>query len=269
MSAAAEKAIAVFDSGVGGLTVFKALRRAMPSEKLIYFGDTARLPYGTKSPEVVQRFSVEIARYLARKKIKLFVIACNSASALAFKALRKTLRVPVLDVIGPAVRTAAAVRGRGAVGVIGTAATVQSGAYQRALKKALGGRRILAKACPLLVPLVEEGWFRHPITRQVLREYLKSFGRVRLEALILGCTHYPLLKPLLRAELRTGTRLIDSGEEVARDADELLRARKLRRLRGRGTESFYVTDGAERFRRLAQRILGGRRRRVHVVRFPF
>ncbi len=264
-----QKAIAVFDSGVGGLTVFKALRRKMPSERLIYFGDTARLPYGSKSPEVVQRFSLEIARFLCKKDIKLFVIACNSASALALQALKKKLRVPVLDVIAPAVRTAASVSRRGAVGVIGTAATIGSGAYQKALKKALGRSRIPAKACPLLVPLVEEGWWQHPVTRRVIREYLKVFEGLRLEALILGCTHYPLIKPLLQSVVGRGTRLIDSGEEVARDADSLLRAKGLRRAAGKGSEQFYVTDGEERFRRLAQRILGGKRRRVHVVRFPF
>ena len=241
----------------------------MPSERLIYFGDTARLPYGTKSPEVVQRFSLEIARFLSRQNIKLFVIACNSASALALGTLKKFLRVPVLDVIDPAVRAAKSLDGAGTVGVIGTAATVQSGAYQKALRRALGRSRIPVKACPLLVPLVEEGWFDHPVTRRVLREYLRAFAGVRLKALILGCTHYPLIKPLLRSELGRGTYLIDSGDEVARDADKLLRAKNLRRKAGKGSETFYVTDGADRFRRLAQRILGGKRRRVHVVRFPF
>jgi glutamate racemase len=269
MSRPQDRAIAVFDSGVGGLTVFKALRKRMPNERLIYFGDTARLPYGSKSPEVVRRFSVEIARFLSRKDIKLFVIACNSASAMALPALRKTLKVPVLDVIAPAVRTAVKESPQGYVGVIGTAATIKSGAYQNALRRALPRERFPAQACPLLVPLVEEGWWEHPVTRQVAREYLEVFKGRKVDALILGCTHYPLIKPLLQKITGRKTNLIDSGEEVSRVADNLLRKEGLRRAAGKGSEAFYVSDGADRFRRLLQKILGGKRRRVNVVRFPF
>ncbi len=262
-------AIAVFDSGVGGLTVYKALRRVMPAERLIYFGDTARLPYGSKSPAVVARFSVEIARFLRKKDIKLFVIACNSASALALGALRKVLDVPVLDVIGPAVRAAVAVSRRGRIGVIGTVATIESGVYQREIGKVLGPSRVTARPCPLFVPLVEEGWWEHPVTKAVAREYLKPFKGGRLDCVILGCTHYPLIKPLIKRTIGGKTRLIDSAVEVAGEADRNLRSRGLRRVRGKGRQSFYVTDGAGRFRGLAQRILGGPRRRVRVVRFPF
>jgi glutamate racemase len=269
MSRPSERAIAVFDSGVGGLTVFKALRKRMPNERLIYFGDTARLPYGSKSPGVVRRFSVEIARFLSRRDIKLFVIACNSASAMALGVLRKELKVPVLDVIDPAVRSAAQYCPSGRIGVIGTAATIKSGAYQKALAKATPRKHFPARACPLLVPLVEEGWWEHRVTRQVAREYLEPFTGGAVSALILGCTHYPLIKPLLQKTVGAGTRLIDSGEEVSRVADRLLRRKGLRRASGRGSEAFYVSDGAERFKNLLQRILGGRRRRVRVVRFPF
>lgn len=265
---AADKAIGVFDSGVGGLTVFKALRRAMPAERLIYFGDTARLPYGTKSPEIVSRFSLEIARFLRRRDIKLLVIACNSASATALPLLKRTLDIPVLGVIGPAVRAAAAASSRGRIGVIGTLATINSGAYQRSLAR-LRPMKIAAKACPLLVPLVEEGWLDHPVTRRVAREYLAPLKRRGIESLILGCTHYPLIKPLLQRTVGARVRLIDSGVELARDVGALLEAKGLVRRGGRGGESFFVTDGAERFRKLLQRILGGRRRTVRVVRFPF
>ena len=264
-----DSSIAVFDSGVGGLTVYKALRRALPAERLIYFGDTARLPYGSKSPAVVARFSVEIARFLRKKDIKLFVIACNSASALALGALRRELDVPVLDVIGPAVRAAVAVSRRGKIGVIGTNATIESGVYQRKIAQVLGSSHVTAIACPLFVPLVEEGWWEHPVTKAVAREYLKPFKGRQLDSVILGCTHYPLIKPLLKRTIGGKTQLIDSAVEVAREADRNLRSRGLRRERGKGGQSFYVTDGAERFRRLAQRILGGPRRRVQVVRFPF
>lgn len=264
----AQKAIGVFDSGVGGLTVFKALRRAMPSERLIYFGDTARLPYGSKSPEVVRRFSLEIARFLRRRDIKLLVVACNSASATALPLLKRSLDIPVLGVIGPAVRAAAAVSPNGRIGVIGTLATVNSGAYQRLLAR-LRPMKVMARACPLLVPLVEEGWLDHPVTRRVAREYLSPMKGRRIESLILGCTHYPLIKPLLQRTVGAGVRLIDSGVEVARDVVALLDEKGLRRKGGRGGESFFVTDGAERFRRLLQRILRGRRRTVRVVRFPF
>lgn len=264
-----DKAIAVFDSGVGGITVLKSLRRALPSEHLIYFGDTARLPYGTKSPDVVRHFSVEIARFLKKKKIKLFVIACNSASAMALEAIKRALDVPVLDVIGPAVRTAVAVSPRGRIGVIATTATIESGAYERVLGRRLGRTGFPVRACPLFVPLVEEGWWEHRVSSLVAREYLAGFKKKRLEALILGCTHYPLIKPLLQRTIGRGTRLIDSGEEVAREAKRLLSVRGLLRTGGKGREMYYVSDGAQRFRRLLGRILGGRRPPVYVVRLPF
>lgn len=269
MKVGKKSSIAVFDSGVGGLTVYKALRRVLPAERMIYFGDTARLPYGSKSPAVVARFSVEIARFLQKKDIKLFVIACNSASALALGAIRRVLDVPVLDVIGPAVRAAAAVSRRGKVGVIGTVATIESGVYQREIGKVLGVHRVTAKACPLFVPLVEEGWWEHPVTKAVAREYLKPFKGGRFDSVILGCTHYPLIKPLIKRTIGGKTILVDSAVEVAREVVQNLRSRGLRRERGKGGQSFYVTDGANRFRSLAQRILGGPRRRVQVVRFPF
>lgn len=265
---AVDREIAVFDSGVGGLTVFRALRRALPAERLVYFGDTARLPYGSKSPEAVARFSVEIGRFLCRRRIKLYVVACNSASALALGALRRALPVPVIGVIEPAVRAAADGRkDRRPVGVIGTEATVRSRAYEKALSRALPGARVVAQACPLLVPLVEEGWWEREVTEEVAREYLKPIRRAGAGSLILGCTHYPLIKPLLARVAGKGVRLIDSGEEAAREAAAILEARGLKRRARRGSETFFASDGAERFRRLAGRILGGAPG-VRVVRLP-
>ena len=269
MRAEREKAIAVFDSGVGGMTVFRAIRRTLPAERLVYFGDTARLPYGSKSKEVVTRFSLEIARFLSKRDIKLFVVACNSATALALPAIKAALRIPVLGVIQPAVRAAVAASQKGRIGVIATSATVASGVYQRALHGSRSGVRISAVATPLLVPLVEEGWWDHPITQLIASEYLVPLKRAGVDVLILGCTHYPLIKPLLSRVMGAGVRLIDSGEAVACEVAALLEARGLRRRGARGTQMFFVTDAATRFRRLAQRILGGERPRVHMVRFQF
>ena len=258
--------IGVFDSGVGGLTVFRALRRALPAERLVYFGDTARVPYGTKSKETVTRCSLEIGRFLESRGVKHVVVACNSATALALPALKAALRVPVTGVIEPAVRAAQAAAAGGAVGVIGTEATVASGAYQDAWRARHPGGRLVAAACPLYVPLVEEGWWEHAVTRAVARTYLAPFVRARLAALILGCTHYPLLKPVLSGVLGPRVRLIDSGEETAAEVGAVLRRSGLSRPSGRGDETFFVTDGPERFRRLARRFLG-RAASPRVVRF--
>jgi len=253
---AREKAIAVFDSGVGGLTVYKAVRRELPAERLIYFGDTARLPYGSKSREAVTRFSLEIARFLLRRDIKMLIVACNSASALALPALESELDIPVLGVIGPAVRAAAAATRSGMVGVIGTEATIQSRAYEEALGSANRALRTAVKACPLLVPLVEEGWWSHPVTRRVAREYLRPLRGTDMDTLILGCTHYPLIKPVIRAAVGRGVQLIDSAEEMAREARACLKAAGLERPSRRGSQEFFVSDAPERFRRLARRFLG-------------
>ncbi|MFA6030972.1 MAG: glutamate racemase [Elusimicrobiota bacterium] len=278
----ADKAIAVFDSGMGGLTVLRELRRAMPSERLVYFGDTARLPYGSKSKEAVTRFSLEIARFLLRRDIKMLVVACNSASALALPALEAALDVPVFGVIGPAVRAAAALarggaapgahgaeRSRGAarpgiVGVIGTEATVRSGAYPRELS-AIGCRRIAVRAAPLFVPLVEEGWWDHPVTRSVAREYLAPLKKRKLRVLILGCTHYPMLKKTLRVAAGSRVLLVDSGVETAREVRMWLRERGLMR-KGRGSEEFFVSDAPERFKRMARLFLGRKVPKVRLAR---
>lgn len=261
------KPIGVFDSGIGGLTVFAALRRRMPREKLIYFGDTAHLPYGSKSKETVTRYSLEIARFLVARGVKALVIACNTSSALALPEIKKALKIPVLGVIGPGARAAAAATRGGPIGIIGTEATIASQAYSLALKEYLPGVKSLGAACPLFVPLVEEGWWSHPVTRAVAREYLKPLKRAGSDTLILGCTHYPCLKPLLQKVMGPKVRLIDSAEETARETSELLKRLGIERKTGAGSAEFIVSDSPERFHKLAQRLLGVSTAKAAVHRF--
>ncbi len=260
--------IGVFDSGLGGLTVFKVLARRMPEESLIYFGDTAHVPYGSKSPEAIARYSSEVARFLAKKGIKLLVVACNTSSAWALPAIRKAANVPVIGVIEPGARAALGVSKGGRVGVIGTEATVRSGAYEKAIKKLKKNARVTAAACPLFVPLVEEGWWNGEITEAVARRYAAPLKAAKVDALILGCTHYPLLKPVLAKVMGARVRLIDSAEETARETESVLCGLGLRAPRGgRGRREFYASDAPERFQRLAGRLLGSGVKTVKLHRF--
>jgi glutamate racemase len=260
--------IGVFDSGLGGLTVFKALARRMPEESLVYFGDTAHVPYGSKSPEAIARFSTAIARFLAGRGIKLLVVACNTSSAWALPAIRRAVKVPVIGVIESGARAALAVTRRGRVGVIGTEATVKSGAYPRAIKALSPRAKITAQACPLFVPLVEEGWWTGDVVAAVARKYLAPLRSARADAVILGCTHYPYLKPVLAKALGKGVRLIDSADETAREAERVLNDLSLRAPKGRAARrEFYASDAPERFARLGSRMLGGAVRRVKLHPF--
>jgi glutamate racemase len=261
-----DKGIAVFDSGVGGLTVFREIRRELPAERLVYFGDMARVPYGSKTREAVTRFSLEIARFLVGRGVKMLVVACNSASALALPDIEEAVEVPVLGVIRPAVRAAAAASPSGRIGVVGTEATIRSGAYQRALSEEGRGLEASVQACPLLVPLVEEGWWAHRVTRLVAAEYLAPLRRAGIDTLILGCTHYPLIRGVLQEAAGKRVGLIDSATATALEVRSRLEAGGLLRRRGGGKEEFFVSDARERFQRLAQAILGGRRMRVELVR---
>lgn len=254
-----DRPIGVFDSGIGGLTVFQAISRRMPEENLIYFGDTAHVPYGSKSRETVTRYSLEVARFLSSRRIKALVVACNTSSALALDAVAKSLDVPVLGVIQPGADAAAAATRNGHVGIIGTEATIASGAYTAALKARLPGVRVAAAACPLFVPLVEEGWWDHAATVLVARQYLAGLRRSGIDTLILGCTHYPLLKKVLRRVMGGKVRLIDSAEQTALETERLLLSLGMRREKGRGAGRFFVSDAPERFLKLARRLLG-----VHV-----
>ena len=263
----ARSPIGVFDSGLGGLTVFKAIARRMPEESLLYFGDTAHVPYGSKSPEAIARFSSEVARFLAKKGIKALVVACNTSSAWALPAIRKAVKVPVIGVIDPGARAALAVsRGR-RIGVIGTEATVKSGAYPAAIKKKARARTESA-ACPLFVPLVEEGWWTGPVVEAVARRYAGPLKKARVDTLILGCTHYPYLKPVLRKVMGPKVRLIDSAEETAVETERVLAGLGLRARKGKkGARGFYASDAPERFARLGGRMLGAPIKKVSLHHF--
>ena len=211
----ADAPIGVFDSGLGGLTVAAEVMRQLPAEGLIYFGDTARVPYGPKAPSTVRRYSREIASFLEREGVKAIVVACNTATAHALTALRAELHVPVIGVIEPGARAAVAATRSGNVGVIGTAGTIRSGAYERAIRELAPDARITVQPCPLFVPLVEEGWLDKDATRLVAEEYLEPLIDAGVDSVVLGCTHYPLLKPMLAAVLGNGVQLIDSAAESA------------------------------------------------------
>lgn len=261
-----KRPIGVFDSGIGGLTVFKALSRRMPEESLIYFGDTAHVPYGSKSKEAVTRYSLAIARFLAAKGIKLLVVACNTSSALALPELKRSVKIPIVGVIEPGARAAAAATRRNRVAVIGTEATIASGVYVKALKAASPGVNARGIACPLFVPLVEEGWWDHHVTVEVARQYLKPLRGSGIDALILGCTHYPLLKKTLKGVMGPSIKLIDSAEQTALETEELLTDMRLRRKAGRGKNEFYVSDAPKRFLRIA-RLLGVKASKVRLHPF--
>lgn len=251
--------IGIFDSGIGGLTVARAIHELLPHESTIYLGDTARVPYGPKSPETVRRYSREIADWLSRQGVKAVVVACNTATAHALSALREQLPMPVIGVIEPGARAAAATTQSGAVGVIGTAGTISSGAYRRALEVSRPGARIVERACPLFVPLVEEGWLSHPATRAVAEEYLGTVRSAGVDVLVLGCTHYPLLKPLIGDVMGSGTSLIDSAHETARELVTVLQRHKIAAPTGSvATHRYVVTDDVERFERVGAVFLGER-----------
>jgi glutamate racemase len=265
--------IGIFDSGVGGLTVYRALHFRLPEERFVYLGDTARVPYGTKSLATVERYAVENARFLEAHGIKLLVVACNTASALALPAIRGAIGVPVVGVIEPGARAAVEESGGGALGVIATEATVRSGAYRREIVRRAPRAEVTERACPLFVPLAEEGWAETDVARSVAGEYLKDFRRARVGALVLGCTHYPILRRVIQETVGPEVKLIDSGEATARAVEELLRAEDLRRPADTPTgrlmierarerrlcddlDHFYVTDAEDRFARVAERFLG-------------
>lgn len=253
-----DRPIGIFDSGFGGLTVVQALTRRLPRESILYFGDTARVPYGPKSPDTVRRFAREAARFLLARDIKLMVIACNTATAHAEVTLREELDVPVVGVIEPGATAAAAATRTGRIGVLGTAGTIASGAYDRALRRRLGeAARVYSQPCPLFVPLVEEGWTEHPVTTVVAAEYLRPLKEMDVDVAILGCTHYPLLAPTLAAEMGDGVTLVDSAEETARAVAEILKRDRIARMADSPpAHAFFVSDSPERFREVGRRFVG-------------
>ena len=258
--------IGIFDSGVGGLTVYRALHERLPDEHFVYLGDTARVPYGTKSLATVERYAIENSKFLESHGIKLLVVACNTASALALPAIRASVSVEVVGVIEPGAKAAVAVAKGKSIGVIATEATVQSKAYSRAIAGIDPAMAAIERACPLFVSLAEEGWAETAVARSVAEEYLSDFRGAKIGALVLGCTHYPILRRVIQETIGTEVPLIDSGEAAATDVESLLQTRELSRngkqhlARERelcdDLDHFYVTDAAERFRRVAERFLG-------------
>ena len=254
-------AIGVFDSGIGGLTVVKELLRVLPRERIVYLGDTARVPYGNKSRETVVKFSTENVLFLLRHDVKLIIVACHTASSFALPFLERHFSVPVLGVIEPGVDAALAATRSGRVGVIGTHATIGSDAYPHAVRKHRRKVQLTQGACPLFVPLVEEGWVRDPVGVEVAQRYLRPFRAARVDTLILGCTHYPLLKPMIQKVVGPRVVLIDSARQVALKAKEVLRQMELSAPAGNRrvlAHRFFVTDEPRHFERLSARFLGRR-----------
>ena len=244
--------IGVFDSGVGGLTVVRSIRRFLPEEDIIYFGDTARVPYGNKSRSTITRFCREIMSFMMAKRVKMVVVACNTASSLSLPLLNSEYPVPVIGVITAGVKEAARVSKNKRVGVIGTSSTVSSGAYGKELSKLGGKYKVYSKACPLFVPLVENKFLSDPITYQVAKKYLKELKNKRIDTLILGCTHYPLVKKVVR-DIMDNVELVDSSIAVAKDVKERLAREGLqaKKTRSRGKTIYYVSDDPEGFSKTA------------------
>ncbi|MEP7078917.1 MAG: glutamate racemase [Chthoniobacterales bacterium] len=253
----ARRPIGVFDSGIGGLTVVAAMRKVLPNESIIYVGDTARVPYGGKSASTVQRYSTEIAEMLLAENAKIIVVACNTASALAVPLLHERLSVPLTGVILPGAKAAVAATRNGRIGVIGTRATVQSGAYEKAIRALQPNLQIFSCACPLLVPLIEEGWRGSPITDQVIMKYLAGLLKDGIDTLVLGCTHYPLLRDDIARLIGAEVTLVDSAENCATAVRELLQSENLAAASAsNGTLRICLTDPPDSFLEVAAQTLG-------------
>lgn len=249
--------IGVFDSGLGGLTVVKELLHELPNERIVYFGDTARVPYGTKSSETIIRYSKEIVGVLLKHRVKMVVVACNTASSLALEVLKKEYKLPIVGVIDPGARKAAGSTNNKKVGIIATHSTVKSGKYAKRLNDFQKGLKILSQPCPLFVPLVEEGWFEHDITIKIAQEYLQDFKKAKVDTLILGCTHYPLLKKVIGYVMGPKVTLIDSAKEVALEVKSILIQRGLLRTALKPVNHLYlVSDEPEIFKYRAVKFLG-------------
>ncbi len=243
--------IGIFDSGVGGLTVLKALRELLPAENLIYFGDTARVPYGTKSHKTIIRYSLQNTKLLQRFKVKMVVVACNTSSAHALEILKEEFPFPVIGVVEPGAKEAVKASRSGRIGVIGTEATVRSEAYRKAIISLDPFCQVFQKACPLFVPLIEEGWLEDEITEKVAERYLGELLKEEIDTLVLGCTHYPLIKGVL-SRVCGGVKLVDSAGAVAREVERLLPAKNSGK---RGSVRILVSDKTERFERIAKMIM--------------
>ena len=260
--------IGVFDSGVGGLTVVRALMERLPFEDIVYFGDTARVPYGVKSVETITQFTTQIVEFLLAKDVKLLIIGCNTMAAVAAQVVRDLSPVPVLDVIDAGAFGAAHATRNKQIGILGTPTTINSNAYAQAIHRYDAEIRLYSQACPLFVPLVEEGWLDHPVTRLTAQEYLKPVLAQAVDTLVLGCTHYPLLTPLLQDVAGPHVRLIDSAQTMAERAATLIKAQQLSNPnRVAARYEYFVTDVPVRFQTVGERFLGRTLPDVHVVKW--
>jgi glutamate racemase len=256
MSADEQRPIGIFDSGIGGLTVLREVIRCLPGEDTIYLGDTARVPYGNKSSETVIRYAVETTDFLLDRKIKMLVVACNTASAVSLPTLKARYKIPIVGVIQPGAKKAAEITKTGRVGVIGTERTIKSGAYPQAIKEIDPKIRVFSQPCPLFVPLVEEGLAASDIAEMAAKRYLHPIRERKLDALVLGCTHYPLLKRVIRRAVGERISLVDSAVEIAREAFRILAETDLlRKTSSGGKHGFYVTDYPERFIKVGAKFL--------------
>jgi glutamate racemase len=270
--------IGIFDSGVGGLTVYRALHNRLPNERFVYLGDTARVPYGTKSLATVERYAIENSHFLASLGIKILVVACNTASALALPKIREKIGLDVVGVIGPGARKAVEITSdkiNPRIAVIATEATVRSDAYAEAIRRATDKADVIQTACPLFVPLAEENWIGEDETFSIAKKYLKKIVEFQPNALVLGCTHYPILREVIQHTVGENVTLIDSGEACAEEVEKLLIERNLAfdgKIPDKNTrrlcddlDHFYVTDAAERFARVAERFLGTQPSKLEAI----
>ena len=249
--------IGVFDSGLGGLTVVRALKNILPQENIVYFGDTARVPYGTKSKDAIIRFSQDNTEVLLKHKVKCIIVACNSSSSYALSILQKKYRVPILGVIKPGARKGVDVTKNKRIGVIATTATIQSGQYTRWIKHFQKSAKVFTQNCPLFVPLAEEGWQNKKVTADIAGEYLAILKKRKVDTVILGCTHYPILKSVIQKVMGKSVTLVDSATEVAEEAKILLKEKNMLAKRTRGKQNYLVSDKPQEFERLARHFLGG------------
>lgn len=259
------KPIGVFDSGVGGLTVAKELIRQLPGEDIVYFGDTARVPYGIKSRETVIRFSIENILFLLKHDVKLICVACNTVSSVALPEIKRHFKVPLVGVITPGAREAVYATQNKRIGVIATKGTIKSRTYEFEIKQLDPQVKVTAVACPLFVPFVEEGWLSGEVVLKVAKEYLKPLKGAGVDTVILGCTHYPLLRPVIKEVMGKQVSLIDSAKQVAIEVKKILCQEGLLSKGRRGRHGFYVSDNAEWFSDLAERFLGEKARNVRKV----
>ena len=258
--------IGVFDSGIGGLTVVRALSQRLPHENITYFGDTARVPYGPKSPQVVREYAAQDVDFLLSEEVKMVVIACNTVSAVALDVVQKHAKMPVVGVIKPGAEAAVALSTKKRIGIIGTIATVNSNAYTHAIRQIDKEVKVIAQPCPLFVPLAEEGWIDHPVTKMVAKEYLFPLKLEKIDTLILGCTHYPVLRRAIQSAVDPQVALIDSGEATAAEVERVLDAHHLRNPSSqRPNLQFFVSDLPAKFTEIGERFLGQKMGRVHRV----